>query len=231
MIEGMKKILVIEDEERIVELLRAYLERAGYRVLAAYDGKAGLELFHRERPALVILDLLLPEVDGLDVARRIRQESDVPLIMLTARTEEADRVTGLELGADDYVTKPFSLRELVARVRAVLRRAEGSLAPPQRLERGALVIDLEARQVELAGRPLDLTPTEFDLLLALARHPGRVFSRLQLLEAINRYPGQGLVRTVDTHIKNLRRKLEPDPANPTYIQTVHGVGYRFRKEA
>jgi DNA-binding response OmpR family regulator len=228
--EGLKKILVIEDEERIVTLVRAYLERAGYRVLAAYDGKAGLELFYRERPALVILDLMLPEVDGLDLARRIRQESDVPLIMLTARAEEADRVTGLELGADDYITKPFSLRELVARVRAVLRRAEGGLAPPQRLERGDLVIDLEARQVEVAGRLVELTPTEFDLLVALARHPGRVFNRLQLLEAINRYPSEGLARTVDTHIKNLRKKLEPDPENPRYIQTVHGIGYRFRKE-
>jgi DNA-binding response OmpR family regulator len=180
---------------------------------------------------LVILDLMLPEVDGLDVARRIRQESDVPLIMLTARTEEADRVTGLELGADDYITKPFSLRELVARVRAVLRRAEGGLAPPQRIERGELVIDLEARQVERAGRPVELTPTEFELLATLARHPGRVFERLQLLEALDRYPGEGLARTIDTHIKNLRKKLEPDPANPSYVQTVHGVGYRFRREA
>ncbi|MFQ6033690.1 MAG: response regulator [Candidatus Bipolaricaulia bacterium] len=226
----MKKILVIEDEERIVELVQAYLERAGYRVLAAYDGQAGLELFQRERPALVILDLMLPEVDGLDVARQIRRESDVPLIMLTARTEEADRVAGLELGADDYITKPFSLRELVARVRAVLRRAEGGLAPLHRLERGDLVIDLEARQVELAGRAIELTPTEFDLLVALAHHPGRVFDRLQLLEALNHYPAAGFARTIDTHIKNLRKKLEPDPGNPKYIQTVHGVGYRFRKE-
>jgi len=230
MMEEMKRILVIEDEERIVELVRAYLERAGYRVLAAYDGGAGLELFRRERPALVILDLMLPGVDGLDVARRIRQESDVPLIMLTARTEEADRVAGLELGADDYITKPFSLRELVARVRAVLRRAEGGLAPPQRLERGDLVIDLESRQVERAGREIELTPTEFDLLVALARYPGRVFDRFQLLEEIDHYPGAAFARTIDTHIKNLRRKIEPDPRNPQYIQTVHGVGYRFRKE-
>jgi len=229
MIEKMKKILVIEDEERIVGLLRAYLERAGYRVIAAYDGREGLELFRHERPSLVILDLMLPEVDGLDVARRIRRESDVPLIMLTARTEEVDRVTGLELGADDYITKPFSLRELVARVRAVLRRAEG-FQIPRRLERGDLVIDLEARRVSLPGREVELTPTEFDLLVALARHPGRVFDRLQLLEAIDRYPGEGLARTIDTHIKNLRKKLEPDPANPRYIETVHGVGYRFRKE-
>ncbi len=228
--EGLGKILVIEDEERIVTLVRAYLERAGYRVLSAYDGKSGLELFHRERPSLVILDLMLPEVDGLDIARQIRQESDVPLIMLTARTEEADRVAGLELGADDYITKPFSLRELVARVRAVLRRAEGGLAPPQRLERGELVIDLEARQVEVVGKPVELTPTEFDLLAALARHPGRAFTRLQLLEAINRYPSEGLARTVDTHIKNLRKKVEPDPEHPRYIQTVHGIGYRFHKE-
>ncbi len=223
----MKKILVIEDEERIVELLRAYLEQAGYQVTAAYDGQEGLELFHREDPALVILDLMLPKADGLDVARQIRRESDVPLIMLTARTEEADRVAGLELGADDYVTKPFSLRELMARVRAVLRRAEG-LRRSQRLERGDLAIDLEARQVELAGRPIELTPTEFDLLAALARYPGRVFDRLQLLEAIDHYPGAGFARTIDTHVKNLRRKLEP--AGPQYIQTVHGVGYRFRRE-
>lgn len=227
--EEMKKILVVEDEERIVELVRAYLERAGYRVLAAYDGQAGLELFQRERPSLVVLDLMLPELDGLDVARRIRQESDVPLIMLTARTEEADRVAGLELGADDYITKPFSLRELVARVRAVLRRAEG-FRIPQRLERGELIIDLEARQVELVGRAVELTPTEFDLLATLARHPGRVFNRLQLLEALDHYPSTGFARTIDTHIKNLRKKLEPDPGRPHYIQTVHGVGYRFRKE-
>lgn len=226
--EEMRKILVIEDEERIVKLIRAYLERDGYRVLAAYDGQAGLELFHRERPALVILDLMLPGVDGLEVARRVRRESDVPLIMLTARSEEADRVAGLELGADDYISKPFSLRELVARVRAVLRRADG-LRIAQRLERGDLIIDLEARQVELNGRPIELTPTEFDLLTALARHPGRAFDRLQLLEAIDRYPGEGFARTVDSHIKNLRKKLEPDPGAPRYIQTVHGVGYRFRR--
>lgn len=223
----MKKILVIEDEERIVELLRAYLEKAGYQVTAAYDGQEGLELFHRQEPALVILDLMLPGIDGLDVARQIRRESDVPLIMLTARTEEADRVAGLELGADDYVTKPFSLRELTARVRAVLRRAEG-LRRPLRIERGNLSIDLEARQVELGGQPIELTPTEFDLLAALAGHPGRAFNRLQLLEAIDHYPGEGFARTIDTHIKNLRRKLEP--AGTQYIQTVHGVGYRFRRE-
>ena len=225
-----KQILVIEDEERIVELLRAYLERAGYQVIAAYDGESGLELFRRVRPVLVILDLMLPGIDGLDVARQIRQESDVPLIMLTARTEEADRVTGLELGADDYVTKPFSLRELVARVRAVLRRVEGELAPARRLHRGELVIDLESRQVELAGRRVELTPTEFDLLVTLARHPGRVFTRVQLLEALDRYASESLARTIDTHIKNLRRKLEPDPQNPQYILTVHGVGYKFCRE-
>ncbi len=224
-----KQILIIEDEERIVELVRAYLEQAGYQVLAAYDGPSGLELFRRAEPALVILDLMLPGMDGLDLARQIRRESDVPLIMLTARTEEADRVTGLELGADDYITKPFSLRELVARVRAVLRRAEG-VERPRRLVRGDLVIDLEARQVERDGVPIELTPTEFDLLVALARHPGRVFTRLQLLQELDRYASAGFARTIDSHIKNLRKKIEPDPANPQYILTVHGIGYRFRRE-
>jgi len=225
-----RSILVVDDDRKLVELVKLYLERDGYRVLKAYDGQEALELARSKRPNLIILDLMLPKVDGLDVCEILRRESKVPIIMLTAKTTEQDRITGLDLGADDYITKPFSLRELVARVRAVLRRAEGGLAPPHRLERGDLVIDLEARQVELAGRPVELTPTEFELLATLARHPGRVFDRLQLLEALDHYPSPNIARTIDTHIKNLRKKIEPDPGNPKYIQTVHGVGYRFRRE-
>jgi DNA-binding response OmpR family regulator len=221
-------ILVVDDETKIVKTVRSYLQSAGFRVVAAADGQLALTQFRRERPALVILDLGLPEVDGLDVARTLRRESNVPIIMLTARVDEADRLIGLELGADDYVTKPFSPRELVARVRAVLRRARGERDQPAApMMVGDVTIDIERRSVVVAGRSADLTPTEFDLLAVLARHPGRVFTRLELLDRVQGYAFQGYERTIDAHIKNLRQKIEPDPRNPRYVETVYGVGYRF----
>ncbi len=220
-------ILVVDDEARIVKLVRDYLERAGFDVLAARDGETALTLARLERPDLVILDLMLPGVDGLDVCRRLRQESGVPIIMLTARVEEADRVVGLELGADDYVTKPFSPRELVARVRATLRRAKGEVGPATVVRAGDVELDTAALEVTVAGKPVDLTPTEFHLLVTLVRQPGRIFSREQLLEAVHGVAFGGYDRSIDSHIKNIRRKIEPDPRQPRYIQTVYGVGYRF----
>lgn len=222
----MKKILVVEDERQIARMVQAYLSREGYRVEVAFDGEEGWTRFHEGKPDLVILDLMLPRLHGLELARRIRAASGVPIIMLTARAEEADRVAGLELGADDYVTKPFSLRELAARVRAVLRRVEGTAAR-EVMELGPLKIDFAAREVYLEGKPVELTPTEFDLLAYLARHPGRVFTRTELLEAIQERSYASLPRTIDSHVKNLRHKIEPDPASPQFILTVHGVGYKF----
>ncbi len=220
-------ILVVDDEAKIARLVRDYLEQAGYRVVLAFDGRQALAAFRHEKPRLVVLDLMLPQVDGLDVARAIRQESDTPIIMLTARVEEADKIVGLELGADDYVTKPFSPRELVARVRAVLRRVEGQPRAAQTLSVGDLEIDPERRTVTVAGRSVDLTPTEFDLLSLLARHPGRVFSRMELLERVQGYTYQGYERTIDAHIKNIRQKIEDDPKKPRYILTLYGLGYKF----
>ena len=220
-------ILVVDDEARIVKLVRDYLERAGFDVLDALDGETALTLARREQPDLIILDLMLPGVDGLDVCRRLRRESSVPIIMLTARVEEADRIVGLELGADDYVTKPFSPRELVARVRATLRRASGEVGPPTVLRAGDVELDTASLLASVAGEPVDLTPTEFQLLATLVRQPGRIFSREQLLEAVHGVAFDGYDRSVDSHIKNLRRKIEPDPRKPSYIQTVYGVGYRF----
>jgi len=220
-------ILVVDDEAKIARLVRDYLEQAGYRVVLAFDGREALAAFRHEKPRLVVLDLMLPQVDGLDVARAIRQESDTPIIMLTARVEEADKLVGLELGADDYVTKPFSPRELVARVRVVLRRVEGQPRAAQILSVGDLEIDPERRTVKVAGRPVDLTPTEFDLLSLLARHPGRVFSRMELLERVQGYAYQGYERTIDAHVKNIRQKIEDDPKKPRYILTLYGLGYKF----
>ena len=220
-------ILVVDDEARIVKLVRDYLERAGFDVLAAQDGETALTLARVERPDLIVLDLMLPGVDGLDVCRRLRQESGVPIIMLTARVEEADRIVGLELGADDYVTKPFSPGELVARVRATLRRASGEVGPSTMLRAGDVELDTASLTATVAGQPVDLTPTEFQLLATLVRQPGRIFSREQLLEAIHGVSFDGYDRSMDSHVKNLRRKIEPDPRQPCYIQTVYGVGYRF----
>jgi len=226
----MKTILVVEDEREIARMVQAYLMREGYRVEVAFAGEDGWAMFKALQPDLVVLDLMLPGMHGLEVARRIRQEATTPIIMLTARTEETDRVAGLEMGADDYVTKPFSLRELAARVRAVLRRTEGGTVP-EVIRVGPLTVDLAAREARLAGTVLDLTPTEFDLLAFFARHPGRVFTRRELLEALQERTYATLPRTVDSHVKNLRRKIEPDPDDPTYILTVHGVGYKFRPDA
>jgi two-component system alkaline phosphatase synthesis response regulator PhoP len=226
----MKTILVVDDEPGIVQIARDYLDRAGFRVVTAGDGASALRLARAERPSLLVLDLMLPGMDGLDVTRALRQDPatrKLPIIMLTARVEEADRLIGLELGADDYITKPFSPRELVARVRAVLRRSEGDEAPAGVIHSGGLAIDLERRSVRRDGEPIDLTATEFDLLAVLARAPGRPFTRAQLLELVYDVSYTGYDRTVDAHIKNLRRKLEPDPHEPRYILTIYGVGYKF----
>lgn len=224
-----KRVLVAEDDREIVKVVRAYLERAGFKVLTAYDGRQALFMARQERPDLVILDLMLPEMDGLDVCRHLRRESDIPIIMLTARVEETDKLVGLELGADDYITKPFSPRELVARVRAVLRRAERP-SEPEIISVGEVTIDQGRHVVQVGGREVELTPTEFDLLTVLMRHPGRVFTRLQLLEMVQGDAYEGYERTIDVHIKNLRRKIETQPHESRYILTVHGVGYKFVEE-
>jgi two-component system alkaline phosphatase synthesis response regulator PhoP len=223
-------ILVIDDEPKIVKQARDYLEKGGFRVFAAGDGTTGLAIARHEWPDLVVLDLNLPGIDGLDVCRALRRESAVPIIMLTARVEETDRLIGLELGADDYITKPFSPRELVARVRAVLRRVQGGVRQPGRIRAGDLEIDLHGHRVTRAGEPVRLTRTEFNLLATLAQHPGQTFTRAQLLDRLHGVAYEGFDRSVDAHIKNLRRKLEPDPAEPSYVLTVYGVGYRFTDE-
>ena len=225
-----RTLLVVDDEPEIVAISRDYLEQSGFRVLTANNGVAALRLARTEQPALIVLDLMLPELDGLDVIRALRGDQAtraLPVIMLTARVGEADRVSGLELGADDYITKPFSPRELVARVRAVLRRAEGEQAASALLHIGELTIDFQRRSVRRAGTFVDLTATEFDLLAILAGAPGRPFTRSQLIEMAYDTSYAGFDRTVDAHIKNLRRKIEPDPRNPTYVQTIYGVGYKF----
>ena len=223
-----QKILVVDDELQIVRVARSYLEKAGYRVLTASNGKEALFVARHEKPDLVVLDLQMPEMDGLEFTRRVRAEQpDIAIIMLTARVEEMDRILGLELGADDYMTKPFSPRELVARVRAVLRRSQTAPAPVEVLQIKDLLLDKGRREATLAGERLDLTPTEFDLLAALMSAPGRAFSRADLLEAVQGVAFEAYERTIDAHIKNLRHKLEPDPANPRYITTVRGVGYRL----
>jgi two-component system alkaline phosphatase synthesis response regulator PhoP len=226
---SLATILIIEDEPELVKVLRSYLEQAGLNVLTAYRGDAGLSTWEAKRPDLVILDLGLPGMDGLDVARHIRRQSNTPLIMLTARVEESDQLIGLELGADDYVTKPFSPRVVLARVRALLRRAESAPLAPQLLHAADLEIDKLAHTVSRHGQAIALTPTEFNLLVALASHPGRVYSRLQLLEFGQGVAYEGYERTIDAHIKNLRAKIEPDPRQPIYVETVFGVGYRFSK--
>ena len=223
----MNTILVVDDEKRIAHLVRDYLENAGFRAVVAYDGTTAMAQFRHEQPDLIVLDLNLPGMDGLDVARAVRKERNTPIIMLTARVEEMDRIIGLELGADDYVSKPFSPRELVARVRAVLRRAGGEELAAPLLRAGDLVIDTEKRLVTQDGEAIDLTTTEFNLLVVLARSPGRVFSRMELLDRVQGEAFEGYERTIDVHVKNLRKKIEPDPRHPTYIQTVYGAGYRF----
>lgn len=225
----MSTILIIEDEPELVRVLRSYLEQAGFDVLAAQRGDIGLSIWEHKRPDLVILDLNLPGMDGLDVAREIRRKSNTPILMLTARVEESDQLVGLELGADDYVTKPFSPRLVVARVRALLRRSTTVPEAPRVLRVADLEIDLDAHSVRRAAQPIDLTPTEFSLLATMAEQPGRAFTRFQLLEASQGVAYEGYERTIDAHIKNLRAKLEPDPKNPRYIETVFGIGYRLVK--
>jgi DNA-binding response OmpR family regulator len=221
-------ILVVEDEPRIVELVRDYLVHGGFTVLVASDGKEALRTARTGRPDLVILDLGLPALDGLDVARALRREGEVPIIMLTARTEESDKLVGLELGADDYMTKPFSPKELVARVRAVLRRAEGLRSPTDVIRVGSDVeMDVPRMEAEFGGRRVDLTKTEFQLLATMARQPGRVFTRAQLLDAVRGVAFESYERAIDVHVKNIRKKIEPNPRSPRYVLTVFGVGYRF----
>jgi two-component system alkaline phosphatase synthesis response regulator PhoP len=225
----MQTILIIEDEQELVRILRSYLEQAGYKVISAERGDLGMQAWRNSHPDLVILDLNLPGMDGLDVAREIRRKADTPIIMLTARVEETDRLIGLELGADDYISKPFSPREVVARVRAVLRRAGKPVKPSHLVRVFDLEIDLDAHSVLKDGRIVDLTPAEFKILLVLCEQPGRVFNRLQLLDAYQGNAYEGYERTIDAHIKNLRAKLEADVKNPKYIETVFGVGYRMPK--
>lgn len=225
-----KKILVVEDEKKLVAILKGYLEQAGFSVVTASDGEQALAVYRHEKPALVLLDLNLPQLDGLDVCRALRKESNVPIIMVTARVEEADCLIGLELGADDYITKPFSPREVVARVRAVLRRVEGEPVRPETLVAGDLTLDLAKHSVRLKDREIELTPTEFDLLAVLMQNPGRAFTRLQLLDRVQGEAFEGYERTIDAHIKNLRQKIERDPKNPRYILTVFGVGYKFAED-
>ena len=225
-------ILIIEDEPKSAKLARDYLEKNGYRTRIAADGPAGLAAARRESPDLVVLDLLLPGMDGREVCRRLRADSAVPIIMLTALAEETDQIVGLELGADDYIVKPFSPAVLVARVRAMLRRSRGELDDGEVIRSGALEIDLVAHAVTLAGRPLRLTPTEFSLLAALARRPGQTLGREQLLDELHGPAGglAGFDRSIDSHVKNLRRKLEREPGRPPLIETVYGVGYRLVEE-
>ena len=223
-------ILIIEDEPKVARLARDYLEKNGYRVLVANDGNSGLAMARREKPDLLVLDLMLPGMDGLDVCRALRRESDLPIIMLTARAEETDRLIGLEIGADDYISKPFSPRELVARVRALLRRAKGRVYVSGVIRVGELELNTDNHSVVLAGESIHLTRIEFSLLETMARRPGQIFSRAQLLENLHGVAYIGYDRSIDAHIKNLRRKIEKDPANPKYILTVYAVGYKFSDE-
>ncbi len=229
----MQRVLIVDDEPRILEVVQKYLAREGFQVTTAHDGEAALTAFSANNPDLVVLDLMLPKVDGLEVFRRMRSKSAVPVIMLTAKGEETDRVVGLELGADDYVAKPFSPRELVARVKAVLRRAMvGSAvgAGERPITHGDLYIDPRARAVEVSAKAVELTSKEFDLLWFLASHPGQVFTRTQLLDQVWGYEFYGDASTVTVHIRRLREKIEPNSADPRYITTVWGVGYKFEKE-
>jgi len=221
-----KRVLVVDDDVKTVELVKLYLNRDGYRVLTAFDGVEALHLARESRPDLIVLDLMLPGIDGLEVCHTLRQESDVPIIMLTAKTTDQDKLEGLDLGADDYVTKPFSPRELAARVRAVLRRLPGERGPEE-IKHGELTINFLKREASFAGKPLNLTPVEFKLLAVLIKEPGRVFSRAQLIEKALGYDFEGFDRTIDVHILNLRRKLEPDPSHPRYIKAVYGAGYKL----
>ncbi len=230
----VQRILVVDDDRQIVRLLRTYLEQSGYQALVAHDGESALHIIRRERPDLVLLDLMLPNRDGWEVTRVVRGDDSLqglPLIMLTARADDQDKIVGLELGADDYVTKPFNPREVVARVRAVLRRVQGEAPPPRMLQAGPLAMDLDQHQVQVQGRPVHLTRTEFKLLQVLAENPGRTFTRLELIEKALGYGYEGLERSVDSHVKNMRRKLDDANSGNALIETVFGVGYRLPAEA
>ena len=221
-----KKVLVVDDDEKTVELVKLYLNRDGYRVITAYGGEEALQLAREAHPDLIVLDLMLPGIDGLEICRTLRNESDVPIIMLTAMTTDEDRLRGLNLGADDYVTKPFSPRELAARVRAVLRRIPGERGP-DKVTHGDLTIDFLKHEAIAGDRSLKLTPVEFKILGTMAKEPGRVFSRAQIIEKALGYDFDGFDRTIDVHILKLRRKLEPDPRHPQYIKTIYGAGYKL----
>ena len=225
-----ERILIIDDEPSIHEVARAYLERDGFIVYGASNGREGLELALSKRPALIVLDLMLPDVSGEEICKEVRSRSDVPILMLTAKSSEDQRVAGLSLGADDYLVKPFSPRELVARIKAILRRSAGGEMPlveQQRFDEGRLTIDSVRHEVLIDGERVDLTATEYKLLCALAQYPGRVYSRFELINRVQGHDFEGYERTIDAHIKNLRRKIEPDPRHPRYVETVHGVGYRL----
>lgn len=224
---GVTTVLIVEDELKITRLVRDYLEQAGFAVLEASDGQAALSVARAERPDMIVLDLGLPTLDGLDVTRRLRETSAVPIIMLTARTDETDKIVGLELGADDYLTKPFSPKELVARIRAVLRRADATIGGRELVRAGPVTIDVPKRRVTVDGDDVALTATEFDVLLALARHPGRIYTRAQLLDLIHGVSFSSYERSIDAHVKNVRKKIETDPRRPKLVLTVYGVGYKF----
>ena len=225
-----KTILVVDDHASIRTMLVDYLTEQGYRVVTAADGRQALFVARDEQPDLILLDIMMPEMDGYDFIRAYRQEAEVPVILLTAKLEEMDKVVGLELGADDYVTKPFGLHELVARIRAVLRRTDKAARPAEVLRVADVVLDRGRRRVQVAEQTVTLTPSEFDLLATLMADPGRVFSRAQLLRALQGYALEGVERTIDVHIRNLRTKIEPDPKHPRYVETVFGVGYRFSSD-
>jgi DNA-binding response OmpR family regulator len=226
----MTKILIIEDELELVKVLRSYLENAGFEVVTAMRGDTGLAAWQNEKPDLVLLDLNLPGMDGIEIAKSIRKQDNTPIIMLTARVEDTDRIVGLELGADDYVTKPFSPREVVARIKAVLRRSQPVETPVQKVVVKDLEIDEESFKIKQAGKEIDLTRTEFTIIYLMAQHPGKVYSRLQLLEAAQGVAYEGYERTIDAHIKNLRSKLKDKADEPSYIETVFGRGYRFKED-
>jgi DNA-binding response OmpR family regulator len=223
----MTTVLVVEDEIEIARVVRDYLRNAGFEVIVVGDGGSAVASVRSAKPDLLVLDLGLPGRDGLDVAREIRRWSDTPIVMLTARGDETDRIVGLEIGADDYVVKPFSPKELVARVRAVLRRTRTAARGDEIVRAGGVEIDTAKMRVSVGGTQVDLTPTEFQLLATLAREPGRVFTRSQLLDAVHGVAIESYERAIDAHVKNIRRKIEPTPGSPRYVETVHGVGYRF----
>jgi two-component system alkaline phosphatase synthesis response regulator PhoP len=228
------RILLVDDDPKIVRLVRTYLEQAGMTVFTAYDGEEAMYAIRRERPDLIVLDLMLPKRDGWEITKRVRADerlASTPILMLTARVEDSDRILGFELGADDYLTKPFNPLEVVARVRAILRRATGNPTSPHILEVGSLRLDADDHTVSVGGQPLELTPTEYALLLALMKRPNHTYTRAELIEEALGYAYEGLERTLDSHIKNLRKKLNDDPVQPRYIETVFGVGYRLLKES